>query len=159
MNASSPTDNRPAAVDRSARRRALSAAVDLAVSGVDAGTLPGALRNANTASAFVRAADAQPVDLGPGLWAMVRSSPDGMSRVLCVHNVSGVPRSFTPDPYLRLAGEAPGASLVVLFLHGEITTREGSDGCIRCDLHPLTFVWLGRFIDSVARGLPAVRPR
>jgi sucrose phosphorylase len=53
----------------------------------------------------------------PALFSLVRTSPDGASRVLCLHNVSAQPRTFGAD--LASAGFRPGAPLTDL-LTGEV---------------------------------------
>ena len=59
--------------------------------------------------AFHPAAGQQVIDLGPGLFAVMRSRAEGRGRVLCLHNVTGRPA--------RVAA-APPAGLDLLGRHG-----------------------------------------
>lgn len=85
------------------------------------------------AAAFGAGSTVAPVDVGSGLWAVLRTAAVGGHRVLCVHNVTDVARSFAPHV---LDGATP------LFLSGETSTTEAADG-LRCELRPHGFVWLG----------------
>ena len=58
----------------------------------------------------------------PALFGLVRTAPDGASRVLCLHNVSGQPRTFVAG--LSSYGFHPGAPLTDL-LTGEIHYLDG----------------------------------
>jgi hypothetical protein len=88
------------------------------------------------AAAFGAGSTATPVDVGSGLWAVLRAAPGIADRVLCVHNVTDVARTFAPAPHLP-DGHAP-----LVFLNGETSTTEADDG-LRCELRPHGFVWLG----------------
>jgi len=85
------------------------------------------------AAAFGAGSTVTPVDVGSGLWAVLRAAAGGGHRVLCVHNVTDVARTFAPHV---LDGATP------LFLSGETSTTEAVDG-LRCELRPHGFVWLG----------------
>jgi len=93
-------------------------------------------RHPVVAATFGAGSTATPVDVGSGLWAVLRAAPGGVEQVLCVHNVSDVARTFAPAPHL-CDGRTP-----LVFLNGETSTTEASDG-LRCELRPHGFVWLG----------------
>jgi hypothetical protein len=115
--------------------------IRLALSGIS----PGAelkrdcLRRSAVASAFEQGSTAVTVDLGPGLWAVLRSSPDGLNRVLCVHNATQERQAFVPAAHL---GDG-----VPVFLGGE-TTSSANEGRLECELGPHGFVWIGRLGNS-----------
>jgi hypothetical protein len=88
------------------------------------------------ATTFGAGSTAVPVDVGTGLWAVLRTSSSGEDRVLCVHNASDRVRTFAPAPHLT-DGSAP-----LVFLSGETSTTEAEDG-LRCELRSHGFVWLG----------------
>lgn len=122
---------------------ALLGALKLALAGtaLDGMAPQGHLSNPAAAATFGAGSTAVPVDLGTGLWAVLRVSADGTGRVLCVHNAADRPRAFTPTPHLPDRGDALAP---LVFLHGETTTSAGTDG-LECQLQPHGFVWLGRF--------------
>ncbi|MET0131988.1 MAG: hypothetical protein ABW215_00190 [Kibdelosporangium sp.] len=91
------------------------------------------------AAAFALGSTRKAVDVGAGLWAVLRTSADSGYQVLCVHNVSEEPRGFLPAPHLD--------DTSVTFLSGETNTAAVSGG-LRCELKPSGFVWLG---NSTAR--------
>ena len=68
-------------------------------------------------SAFHPSGAQQVLTADPALFGLVRTSPDGASRVLCLHNVSAQPRQFRAG--LASAGFRPGAPLTDL-LTGEV---------------------------------------
>ncbi|MFD9701515.1 hypothetical protein [Lentzea sp. NPDC059081] len=118
--------------------------VRLSLSGIS----PGAelkrdcLRKSAVASAFEEGSTAVAVDLGPGLWTILRSSADGLNRVLCVHNATQERQVF--EPATHLGDGAP------VFLGGE-TTSSANEGRLECELGPHGFVWIGRLGSSTAR--------
>ncbi|MGW4213703.1 hypothetical protein ACWEIJ_37370 [Lentzea sp. NPDC004789] len=93
-------------------------------------------------SMFEEGATACAVDLGPGLWAVVRSTADGLNRVLCVHNATQERQVFEPATHLG-DGE-------LVFLGGE-TTSSANEGRLECELGPHGFVWIGRLGGNTAR--------
>jgi hypothetical protein len=99
------------------------------------------LSNHLAATAFSTGSTRSTVDVGAGLWAVLRTSADRRGRVLCVHNVSDEPQGFLP---VRQFGEQGDAAASLVFLTGETTTEEVAGG-LRCELKPLGFVWLGNF--------------
>jgi hypothetical protein len=98
----------------------------------------GSSRSPLVTAAFGAGASARPVEIAPGLDAVLRVSEDGGSRLLCVHNVGDEPSAFLPGPYI------PGdSSDQLVFVHGETVTRaHGED--IECVVEPGGHVWLGR---------------
>jgi hypothetical protein len=116
-------------------------ALAVAVAGADAAELPGCaglLTTSRHAAAFSAAASVTHPDLGPGLWVVLRTAPDG-ARVLCVHNPTADPRSFRPAAHL------PGG---LTFLRGDTTTAADPDGALVCHLAAHTFVWLGHLPET-----------
>ncbi|MFF2954064.1 hypothetical protein ACFVVU_22320 [Kitasatospora sp. NPDC057965] len=104
-------------------------------------TADGALSNPRTATAFGEGARLEPVDLGDGLWAALRTSPDAAQQVLCVHNLAAHPVDFDPRDAFTGAALDDGE---LLFLAGQIgPAPSGGDAPSR--LAPHTYVWLGRF--------------
>jgi hypothetical protein len=93
------------------------------------------------AAAFSPGSTRATVDLGAGLWAVLRTSADRARQVLCVHNTSERPQGFLPLPHLDAAANTAAA---LVFLGGETRTEEVPGG-LRCELKPLGFVWLGNF--------------
>jgi hypothetical protein len=87
-------------------------------------------------AAFGAGSTATPVDVGGGMWAVLRTAPGGAERVLCVHNATHEVRTFAPAPHL------PDDRAPLVFLNGETSTTEAADG-LRCALRPHGFVWLG----------------
>ncbi len=88
--------------------------------------------------AFHPAGPQQVLAVHPALFSLVRSSPDGASRVLCLHNVSGAHCTFAAD--LRSAGFLPGVPLTDL-LTGEV---HGMDNAASASLTVPAFgvLWL-----------------
>ncbi len=122
--------------------QSLLVALETAILGAP-GTLPGngPLSNPRTASAFVPGSTFKPVDLGGRLWAVARASADGANQVLCVHNPTDHPVTFSPD---RHFADRTGQ---LLFLHG--SAYAGTDGGqTTCRVDARSFVWLARFTDS-----------
>lgn len=83
------------------------------------------------------------VDVGSGLWAVKRTSPNGDVHVLCVSNVTCSTKSFTPALHLRPTGDAP-----LQFISGDIDTYRNSENELVCRLHPFCDVWLGAAIGT-----------
>ncbi|MGQ0839454.1 hypothetical protein [Actinokineospora sp.] len=79
-------------------------------------------------------ATVRPVDLGPGLVAVVRTSADTTARVLCVHNVTDEPAVFQP------AAAVVGS---LTFVRGQVDTDDLGTGVLRCRLCANGFVWFG----------------
>lgn len=98
----------------------------------------GPLSNPLTASAFVPGSVFEPVGLGEGLWGVARASGDGANRVLCVHNPTDHPITFTPDGHLGNRTDQ------LMFLHGAAWT-EADTGQTVCRIGARSFVWLARF--------------
>ena len=90
------------------------------------------------AAAFGEGSTIKPVEIGGGLYAAVRTSEDGASHVLCVHNGKREPIAFLPGAHL------PGDPAdQIVFVRGETVTRvRGQD--IECVIEPGSHVWLGR---------------
>ena len=117
--------------------------LELALLGTEETHPNGALANPRTASAFAPGSTFRPVDLGPGLWAVARTSQDGTDRVLCVHNISDRPLSFTPDQHL----DGPRPHTPLLFLRGATFAVE-EQGTTVCRIDAHASAWLGRFPET-----------
>lgn len=115
-------------------------ALELAIVGTGAEPATGHLRNPRTASAFIPGSSFEAVDLGPGLWAIARRSGDGTNRVLCVHNLTDRPLSFTPGNHLGDPRDQ------LLFLRGTAYAEAGDSEPV-CRVDAFSFVWLARFTD------------
>jgi len=80
----------------------------------------------------------QVIDLHPALFSFIRSAPDGLSRVLCVHNVSGDEAQIKVD--LKALG-LPADSRMTDLVSGE---AHGTDerGWLRDVVGPYSVLWL-----------------
>lgn len=135
------SDTRADPVAGPSRLPELARVLKLALLGVPATSASGPLSNRGTASAFLPGSGVRAVDLGPGLWALVRTSANGERRVLCAHNVSDQPVTFDPSQCLS-AGDSDQGGL--LFLSGAASTHGAlAAPTVRVAAH--SFVWLGRF--------------
>lgn len=91
--------------------------------------------------AFAPGSDLSVVEVGEGLWSALRTSADGLTRVLCVHNLGE--RSHTFDPSGVLPQSPRGEFLH--FVHGHMRTPPSLGGEVLCALGAHEFVWLARF--------------
>jgi hypothetical protein len=91
------------------------------------------------ADAFGETAEVHPIDPGAGLRAVLRTSADGSSRVLCVHNIAEQPASFILSSVLPTL---PGTS--IHFLRGEVRTEGTGTQVTDCHLAAGAFVWFGQ---------------
>ncbi|MFI0942721.1 hypothetical protein [Streptomyces sp. NPDC021020] len=89
-------------------------------------------------------ADCRPVSLGDGLWGVARTSVDGATRALCVHNLTDGPATFAVGALLPPV--RPDDQLH--FVRGEARTSATADGDIAIHLDRRSFVWLARFPDA-----------
>jgi 2,3-bisphosphoglycerate-independent phosphoglycerate mutase len=137
----SPTPNLRTHEDR-ADLRELLISLETALMGVEAVPDTGCPPHPATAAALGPGSRCRPVDLGPGLWAVLRTSPDGTNQVLCVHNPTDEPVAFAPGVHFDGSGTEP-----LLFLRGAATSG-GTETAVTCRLDARGFVWLGRFADS-----------
>ncbi|GAB3288610.1 hypothetical protein [Parasphingorhabdus pacifica] len=94
------------------------------------------------AAAFRLGSEGEVVDVGSGLWSVKRVSSDGDHQVLCVFNLTGVPRSFTPGDHL--------CSAPLQFVSGDVDTYRNPEYRLVCRLRPFRDVWLGA-VTGVAR--------
>jgi hypothetical protein len=107
--------------------------LDAAVRG---GPGTGAL-DAQVERAFAAGSDWRPIGVADGLWAVVRTSADGTTRALCVHNLTTGPVTFTASAALRGSG-------LLHFVRGAARTSETAGGDIAFHVEGRSFVWLAR---------------
>ena len=78
----------------------------------------------------------QVISGNPALFCLLRTSPDGQARVLCLHNISDQPQQFTIDP---AAPDLSGAWRDILSGSNEVITIDGGSGV---SLSPYEVKWL-----------------
>lgn len=122
--------------------RDLLISLETALSGLEAASEDGCRPHPGAAAALGPGSHRRTVDVAPGLWAILRTSPDGRNQMLCVHNPGDDPVEFTPDEYLDAAG-------TLSFVRGSMTSG-GTQSSVTCRLGGQQFVWLGRFAEPAA---------
>jgi hypothetical protein len=138
----SPAPNLRIHEDR-AELRELLISLETALMGVEAVPVTGCPPHPATTAALAPGSNCRPID-GAGLWAVLRTSPDGRNQVLCAHNPSEEPVEFTPGDHFDIPGTEP-----LLFLRGAATSG-GTETAVTCRLEARGFVWLGRFAEPPA---------
>jgi glucosylglycerate phosphorylase len=87
----------------------------------------------------------QVLELNEGMFALLRTSPDGAERALCLHNVSGVPQRMRAG--LEELGLRHGALLRDLLSSTEVTPWHGA---LDLTLAPYQAMWLATYASSHA---------
>lgn len=122
--------------------RDLLISMETALMGLEATPEGGCPPHPGAMSAFGPGSHRRAVDVAPGLWAVLRTSPDGAGQVLCMHNPGDDPIEFVADGHFDEA--LPGPSY---FLRGTVTSG-GTHSAVTCRLGAREFVWLGRFTEQ-----------